>query len=160
MIEEHPESYLFEASTLLPVVEATDPGLVPEVLWRLVASRLPYGNPRAIRSETSPVQIAEVAYYDRELAAALLEPILARMEHTNPDDLAHWNYEFVAWSLIDPHAAFARLEKIPVAQDTDINYGKNAARIALGASLARSRLERWRAKHDDREIIFGSKRNL
>ncbi len=160
MIKERLESYLFEASTLLPVVEGTDPGLVPEVLWRLVASRLPYGNPRALRSETSAVQIAEIAYFDRAVAAALLEPMLARMEYTNPDDLAHWNYEFVAWSLIDARAAAARLEKIPVATDTDINYGSNAARIALGASLARTRLERWRAKHDEREIIFGGKRNF
>ena len=160
MIKERPESYPFEALTVLPVVEATDPALVPEVLWRHVASRLPYGNPRALLSETSSLQIAEIAYYDRQVAAALLEPTLARMEQASPDDLAHWPTEFVAWSLIDPRAAVARLDKIPVAQDTDINYGGNAARIAVGASLARTRLERWRAKHDEREIIFGGKRNF
>jgi Carboxypeptidase regulatory-like domain len=160
MIEERPESYPFEALTSLPVVEATDPALVPEVLWRHVASRLPYGNPRALLSETSALQIAEIAYYDRPVAAALLEPTLVRMEHASPDHLAHWPTEFVAWSLIDPRAAVARLEKIPVAQDTDLHTGANSARFAVGASLARSRLERWRARHDEREIIFGGKRNF
>ncbi len=53
MIDEHPDRYVNEALSLLPVVEGIDPALVPEVLWRHVASRLPYGNPRAIFPGTS-----------------------------------------------------------------------------------------------------------
>ncbi len=67
------------------------------------------------------------------MAAALLAPTLTRMEQTNTNDLAQWSDEFVAWSLIDPRAAFARLEKIPVAQDTNIPGGSNSARFAVGA---------------------------
>jgi Carboxypeptidase regulatory-like domain len=159
MIEEEPERYVNEALSLLTVVEGTDPALVPEVLWRHVASRHPYGNPRTARADVSPHQIIEVAYYDRQVAAALLEPVLARMQQTNPNELARWGYEFLAWSLIDPRAAVARLESIPVTQDTDF-YKGSYAHVLVGGSLARTREQRWRASHDVREIIFGGKRNF
>jgi tetratricopeptide (TPR) repeat protein len=159
MIEEEPERYLNNALSLLTVVEGTDPALVPEVLWRHVASRHPYGNPRTRRADVSPYQIIEVAYYDRQVAAALLEPVLARMQQTNPNELARWGYEFLAWSLIDPRAAVARLESIPVTQNTD-SYKGSSAHVLVGGSLARTRKQRWQTTHDVREIIFGGKRNF
>jgi hypothetical protein len=160
MIEEGNERYVNEALPLLTVVEGTDPGLVPEILWRHVASRIPYDNPRAPRTDASPLHIAEIAYYDRQVAAALLEPVLARLEQTEPNELARWGYEFLAWSHIDPRAAVARLEKIPVAQDTEIYHGSNSARFIVGRSLARTREQRWRISHDVREFIFGGKRGF
>ena len=160
LLEEHPERYMNEAASLLPVVERTDPALVEEIFWRHVASRLPYGNPRAIGADFSTPQIAEIASYDREVAEALLEPVLSRMDQTNPNELAQWSHEFLAWSLVDPRAAVAKLEKVPIAQDTDIRKGSNAARLTVAASLARAREQRWRARHDEREIIFGGKRNF
>ena len=142
LMEERPERYVPTAASLLPVVERIDAALVPEILWRHVASRLPYGNPRAPRAEFPGVLVVELAAYDRQVAAALLEPTLARMEHTDPKELATWGYEFLAWSRIDARAAVARLEKVPIARDTDVLKGNNAARFAVGASLARSREER------------------
>ena len=160
MMEERPLQATGAVLWLLPVVEGIDPGLVPEILWRLVASRLPYGNPRALDVGFPILLIEELAAYDRQVAAALLEPALARMEQTDPKELATWMFEFLAWSVIDPRAAVARLEIVPIAQDTDVLKRKNGARFAVGAALARSRERRWSTRRDERQVILGGKRSF
>ncbi len=160
LMEERPERYASVSRALLPAIERIDPALVPEILWRYVASRLPYGNPRAVHLNFPTGLITEVACYDREVAATLFEPIRARIEQTDPTELAAWGEEFRAWSLIDPRAAVARLEKVPVPQEPDVRKANCAARFVVGASLARSREERWRENRDEREIIFGGKRGF
>jgi hypothetical protein len=160
-MEERPERFGVVAGRLLWLVEQIDPALVPEVFWRQLASRAPYGNPRADHADGPTIRVADLAVYDREVAAALFEPTLARMEQTLPAELAAWGYEFVCWSLIDPRAAVARLEKIPVPQVPDYRKGTIAARLVVGGSLARSLEDRWRSdSFDEREVIFGGKRNF
>ena len=90
VLEQRPLQYMVATQRLLWLVERLDPALVPEVFWRHVASRRPYGNPRSLNAEGPSVWVAELAEYDREVAAALLEPTLARMEQTDPTELAHW----------------------------------------------------------------------
>jgi hypothetical protein len=159
MMEARPERFVSVGSQLLALAEHIDPALVPEIFWRYVAARLPYGNPRA-RNPDLTVRITELAWYDREVAAVLFEPIRTRMAQTQPTELATWGFEFLTWSLIDPRAAVARLETIPVAEDTSGRDRSYAARLAVGASLARSRDERWRASESEREYIFGGKRSF
>jgi hypothetical protein len=161
LMEERPERFAGVAADVLWLVEQIDPALVPEVCWRLVASRSPYGNPRADHADGPTVRVSELAVYDRDVAAALFQPTLARMEQTDPNELASWGYEFMCWSLIDPRAAVARLEKIPVASIPDYRKGNIAARMAVARLLARSSQERWRnGIADEREIIFGGKRGF
>ena len=81
------------------------------------------------------------------------------MEQTNANELARWGYEFLAWSLIDPRAAAARLEKIPFTPETDFYKVSNTARFVVAGSLARMRERHWRV-NDVREIIFGGKRGF
>ncbi len=160
-MEERPEGNRLPAGDLLWLVEQIDPALVPDVFWRTIASRAPYGNPRDDRADHFNVRVAELAVYDREVAAALFQPALARMEQTDPTELASWGSEFVAWSLIDPRAAVARLEKIAVPQVPDLRKGNITARLVVAASLARSHRERWRNENfDEREVIFGGKRGF
>ena len=160
MLEETPERYLNNARSLLPVVEHIDPALVPEVFWRQVASRLPYGNPRASHVNWAAPMIEELAVYDREVAAALLQPALARMETTDPKELAAWSFEFLAWAQIDPRAAVAHLEQTPIPEDPGTLREANIARFVVGHSLARTRADRWRTRRDERDIIFGGKRSF
>ena len=122
----------FRAGSLLPVVERIDPALVPEVFWRYVASRPPFGNPRTISTYSPSDLIQHLAWYDREVAAALFEPSRDRIEHTEDRELATWFSEFEAWSSFDPRAAVARLEKVPVGPD----LSSDDARIRV-ARLAR-----------------------
>ena len=101
-MQDQPERFQFLAGMLLPVVERIDPAMVPELFWRDVASRPPFGNPRTI-SAYSPTRLIEhLAWYDREVAAALFEPTRERIEHTEDRELATWRAEFLAWSLFDP----------------------------------------------------------
>ncbi len=73
-LREQPERYLAHAGTLLPIVERIDPALVPEILWLDIASRLPTGNARMRQAYSPGGLIARLAWYDRDVAAALFEP--------------------------------------------------------------------------------------
>ena len=111
---------------------------MPEVFWRYVASRPPSANPRTISVYSPTDLIQHLAWYDREVAAALFESSRDRIEHTEDRELATWSSEFEAWSSFDPRAAVARLEKIPVAADPS----PNDARIRVASSLGLSDKQR------------------
>jgi len=153
LMQEHPERYQHVAGKLLPVVERIDPALVPEVFWRDVASRLPDGNPRALQAYSSSYLVTYLAWYDRDVAAALFEPSRARMEQTDGRALAIWATEFRAWSLLDPRAAVARLERLPI--DPKFQFDAIRARLVVAESLARPYEDRWRKIWDDWDVIFG-----
>jgi hypothetical protein len=158
LMQEEPERYQHIAGALLPVVERIDPALVPEVFWRDVASRLPRGNPRSIDAyfwadSSSSWLITYLAWYDRDVAAALFEPIQARMEQTDGRELATWAREFMAWSFFDPRAAVARLEKLPI--DSKLQLPAIRARLVVAELLARPHEDRWRKIWDNWNIVFG-----
>ncbi len=134
----------------LPLVEQIDPVLVPELFWRAIATRPPIGNPRSLFDE-SPSQMAMLlGFYDREVAAAVFEPVRAQIEQTDDQDLAGlanplqgWPTPFLAWSIIDPRAAVARLEQVPatagISRSSFVNSRAQVARI-LGLPYE----DRWR----------------
>jgi len=153
LMQEQPERYQHIPGTLLPVVEWINPALVPEVFWRDVASRLPRGNPRSIDSYSPSRLITYLAWYDRDLAAALFEPSRAQMEQTDDRELATWAAEFRAWSFFDPRAAVARLEKLPI--DSKLQLNAIRARLVVAESLALPYEKRWRKIWDRWDIIFG-----
>jgi Carboxypeptidase regulatory-like domain len=113
VLEDEPEM-LMQGGPVLAIAEAIDPGLVPEVVWRLVAGRPASGNPRVVGAY-SPISLVEcIAWYDRELAAALLERTRVRIDKVGDAELTSWDWAFEVWALIDPRAAVARLERIPM----------------------------------------------
>jgi hypothetical protein len=156
--QRQPERSRLRAGGLLPIVERIDPTRVPEFFWRDVASRPTPDNPRTTGAYRLPVSylIRHLAWYDREVAAALFEPSRARMEHTEDRELATWGSEFEAWSLFDPRAAVALLERIPVSQDA--SYGANAARIDVARSLGLPYPSRWQRTRPEWETILGGSR--
>ncbi len=62
------------------------------------------------------VPILLLAWYDRDVAAALFEPVRDQMEQMDEPALADASLEFLSWSLFDPRAAVARLERLPVSR--------------------------------------------
>jgi hypothetical protein len=136
---------------LLPIVEQIDPARVGEIFWRDVASRPPFANPRTISYYSPSRLIQYLAWYDREVAAALFEPSRARMEHTEDRELATWDIEFVAWSLFDPRAAVARLERVPVPRDPGVMA--NATRLRVAALLGLPSEQRLRTIWPDLKFI-------
>ena len=106
---------------LLPMVEQIDPALVPEYFWRIVATRPSVGNPRAYGSLSSGALVLLLAWYDHDVAEALFEPIRDQMEQASDAELARESTAFLAWSMFDPRAAAARLQKLPVNPRLDLN---------------------------------------
>ncbi len=141
ILRERPERYLIIGGSLLPTVEQIDPALVPEMLWRGVASRTPIDDPQMDQGSIPGRLIAQLAWFDREVAAALFEPVRAVMEKTADAELASRRGDFLTWSLFDPRAAVARLEMTPI-DPNPAQIARNA-RLLVAASLGRSHDERW-----------------
>jgi hypothetical protein len=123
-----------ERGVVLPLVEQIDPALVPELFWRAIATRPPTGNPRSLR-DSSPTQLIILSgWYDREAAAALFEPVRDLMEQADDRELAGWANQFLGWSIFDPRAAVARLERVPVATGFGANFARERVAEMLGLS--------------------------
>jgi hypothetical protein len=153
LMREGPEQYQHLAGTLLPIVERIDPARVPEIFWRDVASRLPVGNPRTLTAYSPTYLITHLAWFDRDVAAALFEPTRACIDAAALDPSAEWSYDFVAWSLFDPRAAVARLENLPM--DPKVENNVTWCRRAVAKSLATSPQQRWRELWKDWDIVLG-----
>ena len=134
----------------LPLVEQIDSALVPEIFWRAVATRPPIGNPRSLFDE-SPSKLAMLlGWYDREVAAAVFEPVRAQMEQADNEDLAAvanplqgWPTPFLGWSIFDPRAAVARLEQVPATAAISARAVFNS-RVQVAQILGLSYKDRWR----------------
>jgi hypothetical protein len=127
---------------LLPMVEQIDPALVPEFFWRAVATRPLTGNPRSVRDFPVSHLVALLGWYDRDVAAALFEPVRAQMELSDDLALARMGTEFLAWSILDPRAAVARLEQMPV--DPKLGLTANRGSVDVAGILVLPHEARWR----------------
>ncbi len=151
VLDKEPHMLMQYGGPVLALAEAIDSALVPEVMWRLVAAREPPGNPRVVGAY-SPMRLVEcIAWYDRALAAALLEPTLARMDKISDAELVAWDWAFETWALIDPRAAVARLERVPMKST---NPNDNRLWIYVVEKLALDHDERWRKTFTQWEPIF------
>ena len=83
-----------------------------------------------------------LAWYDRNVAATLFEPIGTEMEHTGDHELASGGLDFLAWSIFDPRAAAARLEQVPVNPKFDLSADYTRQRVV--ETLGLSHEARWR----------------
>jgi hypothetical protein len=151
VLGEEPHLLLQFGGDVLAILEAIDPGLVAEVMWRLVAGRPASGNPRVVAAYSPTPVVGSIAWYDRDLAGALLEPTLARMDKVSDAELLEWYWEFEVWTLIDPRAAVARLEKIPMKST---NPNDNRLWIYVVEKLSLDRDERFRQSFTKWAAIF------
>jgi hypothetical protein len=132
------------SGVVLPVVEQLDPALVAELFWRAVATRPPVGNPAMLFDELPINLTILLSFYDREVAAAILEPVRAQIDQTDDEELAGWGNQFLAWSLFDPRAAVARMEQIPIPKNLQtVNIARERAAQILGLPYE----DRWRTIH-------------
>jgi hypothetical protein len=100
------------AGSLLPSVESVDPPLIPEYFWRAVSFRLPRsGDEETLNvADRSNLALAmTLARYDREAAAAILNPIRAR----SPAFQSSRDAGLAAAVLIDPQIAVETVEAAP-----------------------------------------------
>jgi hypothetical protein len=141
LMQEAPPRSSQVACQMLPFAEAIEPALVPEVLWRSVAS------------SNSPSYARYLAWYDRDLAAVVFEPARQRLETAGNKVPADVAMVFEAWSLFDPRAAVARLEQTPITS-IDPNNNDNYGRLSVIETLSLPHEERWHRIWHTWESIF------
>ena len=136
------------AAVILPIVERIAPERLSDVFWRAVAlhPRIKTNREDHLRRSSSiGFECTLLARYDRQVAAALLEPIASYLRalatRTGPRD------EFdpsamTAMACIDPRSAVALLESLTLPRDFDIANPVHQARIRLAEVLGLPREKR------------------
>jgi len=134
------------AASLLPIVEHIDPSRVREFLWLAVSLREPRPVRDALSRDQEPfaadAQLALlVARYDRDLARALLVPLVERLKLGDPHRYGDWATQPLAAAIAvtDPEWALS-------LANTTLPERATATIIAV---LARSGEERWRYVQDE-----------
>jgi hypothetical protein len=137
-------SVLGGRKVLLPMVEQVDPAFVPEYFWRVVATRPSIGNPRTESVGERARLALLLAWYDRDVAAAVFEPVRSSLANADDPELAGgaWSLAFEAWSILDPRAAVAKLEQVPVKPARDLRDDYIRRRVACVLGLPHE--ARWR----------------
>ena len=134
---------------LLPLVEQIDPALVPEYFWRIVATRPAVGNPSRVDEGSSAWLSLLLAWYDRDVAAAVFEPVRAGLERADDRELASASSAIAsrARSIFDPRAAVARLQQVSV--DPKLDLDADYARRWVAELLSLPHEARWRYVWDN-----------
>ncbi len=137
------------AAVILPVVERIAPDRLAEVFWRAVALHPRLETDREDRLQISYIgkECMLLAHYDREVAAALFEPIdsylnsLINAKGRGPDFTPSL---IVGKVCIDPRAAVALLEALPPPRNPNrMDDPANEARLMLAEVLGQPPEKRW-----------------
>jgi RNA polymerase sigma factor (sigma-70 family) len=137
------------AAVILPVVERIAPERLSDVFWRAVAlhPRIKTNRDDHLqRSSSIGFECTLLARYDRQVAAALLEPIASYIRslatRTGPRDQFEPS-AMTAMACIDPRSAVALLESLTLPRDFAIANPVHQARIRLAELLGLPREKRW-----------------
>ncbi len=137
------------AVVILPVVERIAPERLAEVFWRAVAlhSRVETDREDQVQSSNIGFECMLLARYDRQVAAALFEPIDSYLRslaaRKGPRDTFAAS-QVVAKGCIDPRAAVALLESLIPTGDIRLLDPANEARTTLAAALGQPPEKRWK----------------
>ena len=119
------------AASLLPVAEAIDPALVPELFWRALALHDP--NPDAHPGAEAVLALL-LGRYDRAVGLTILEPLA---DHACSLPETELTPLIAAASALDPDLAVRLVAALPDAPDLAFHHRKNDSTLALAAALAR-----------------------
>jgi hypothetical protein len=126
----------------LPFVEQVDPALVPEYFWRILALRPARGDVNEWDHSLAGELAVLLAWYDRDVARALLQPIQGTLERGDDLPLPARIAGYLAWAMIDPPAAVAHLEKMPL--DLSLENPRANLRFRVAELLAMPQAARWK----------------
>jgi hypothetical protein len=137
------------AAALLPIVERIAPERLPEVFWRAVALHPRIKTDREDqlqRSRDIGFECMLLARYDRQVAAALFEPMDSYLRslaaRTGPRDDFDLRV-ITAKGCIDPRAAVALLESVSPPRDSRRSDPARRARLRLAEMLGAPPEYRW-----------------
>ena len=129
-----PQSAAVAAAVLLLVVEAIDPHLVSQYLWRAVSYRRSFseGDQEDLLAETATLALL-LAQYDREIARRVLEPVADYLKRQALNETGIGAYVVVyAACAIDPNWAASLIEQ----QSSDDEHSRFSRRNDLAWALA------------------------
>ncbi len=126
----------------LPFVEQVEPALVPEYFWRILALRPARGDVNDWEVSVASELAVLLAWYDRDVARALFQPMLAILEQGNELPLRQRIAGYLAWSMFDPTAAVAQLENMPL--DLSLENPRANLRFRVAELLAMPHAARWK----------------
>ncbi len=130
-------------SGYLPLVEAIDPALVPELFWRAVGNLAIADDPRVEYGRDDVLhQALLLARYDRQIASALFEPAARASAARGTDAGQMVPNELLLLAVIDPRRAVAAVEAMPEPANLDTR-GVNWSRIILSDHLGRDDEKLW-----------------
>ncbi len=137
------------SAVTLPMVEQIDPALVPEYLWRTITMRPARGEPSDGDWRVANELVLLLAWYDRDVAAALFERTRVALDRGDDLPPAVGLTAFEAWLVLDPHAAVAHLEKTPVEPGLRPSTIARDPRVQVANLLALPQPVRWREVYLD-----------
>jgi hypothetical protein len=136
------------AAVILPIVERIAPGQLAEVFWRAVAlhPRIETDREHELQSSYIGHECILLARYDREVAAALFEPmdiyLRSHAATAGPRDEFHSSV-ILAKACLDPRAAVALLESLLPPQDPRRSNPPHGTRRRLAEVLGQTPENRW-----------------
>jgi hypothetical protein len=133
---------------ILPVVERIAPERLAEIFWRAVAlhSRVATDRENQLQRSNIGYECMLLARYDRQVAAALVEPVDSYLRSlaartAAPEDL---NPSFItAKACIDPRGAIALVESLTLPRDSRRPDPAYQARLRLAEVLGLPPESRW-----------------
>jgi hypothetical protein len=136
------------AAAILPVVERIAPDRLVDVFWRAVAlhSRIETDREDRLQRSNVGVECMLLARYDREVAAALFEPIDSYLRSLAVRTASPEEFDpFVirAKGCIDPRSAVALLESVTPPRDSRRSDPAHRARLMLAEVLGLPTELRW-----------------
>jgi hypothetical protein len=137
------------AAVMLPVVERVAPDRLAEVLWRAVAlsPRIDPGRDEPLRTSYLGFECTLLARYDREVAAALFQPMEAYLRslaaRKGPQDQFN-SACVVAFGCLDPRGALALLEALMPPREFARYHPYHDARLTLAEVLGLPHEKRWK----------------
>jgi hypothetical protein len=135
------------AAFILPIVERIAPERLAEVFWRAVALHPRIETDREDLLQTSNIgfECMLLARYDRDVAAALFEPMdsLLQAPAARQAEHAFINNAIRAKLCIDPRAAVARIEALNPPGDINRSNPAYMARLMLAELLGQTPEIRW-----------------
>lgn len=136
------------AALILPIVERIAPERLAEVFWRAVALQTRVKTDRDYQLQRSNIgfECELLARYDRQVAAALLEPINSSLRSlaarsAPPEEID--TSIIMAQGTIDPRSAVALLESLTPPRNPRRLDPVHRARIRLAEVLGQPREDRW-----------------
>jgi len=136
------------AAVILPIVERSAPERLAEVFSSAVSlhSRLKTDKTDQVRFSPIGFECMLLARYDREVAAALFQPMDAYLHSLTGTKGPHSEFNaqaIVAEGCIDPRAAVALLDSLKPPAAFTRNHPIHGARLLLAEALGLPSEQRW-----------------